>query len=115
MSFLFNSISIRSITVKNRIFVSPMCQYFSATKNRLPTEGHTVHLGSRAIGGAGVLTGAVGMIDEPNQTEQILAGNHSDAVFIGRELLRNPYWPMYTKSKLDGDASWPDQYLRVIQ
>lgn len=115
MSFLFNSISIRSITVKNRIFVSPMCQYSFATKNRLPTEWYTVHLGSHAIGRAGVLRDTVGMIDEPNQIEQILAGNHSDAVFIGRELLRNPYWPMYTKSKLDGDASWPDQYLRVIQ
>ena len=56
MSFLFNSISIRSITVKNRIFVSPMCQYSFATKNRLPTEWHTVHLGSHAIGIAGVET-----------------------------------------------------------
>ena len=55
MSLLFNPIKIRGITFNNRIFVSPMCQYSSATKDGSPTEWHMVHLGTRAIGGAGLV------------------------------------------------------------
>ncbi len=50
---LFSSLTIQSITFKNRIWVSPMCQYSS--ENGHPTEWHFVHLGSRAVGGAGLV------------------------------------------------------------
>ncbi len=51
MSHLFDSYALRSVTFRNRVFVSPMCQYSS--DNGLPTAWHLVHLGSRAVGGAG--------------------------------------------------------------
>lgn len=50
MSTLFSPFEPRSITFRNRIFVSPMCQYSS--DNGLPNNWHLVHLGSRAVGGA---------------------------------------------------------------
>ncbi len=50
---LFTPLTIRSITFRNRIFVSPMCQY--SGDNGFPTEWHLVHLGSRAVGGAGLV------------------------------------------------------------
>jgi 2,4-dienoyl-CoA reductase-like NADH-dependent reductase (Old Yellow Enzyme family) len=50
MSTLFSPIKIRGIEFKNRIFVSPMCQYSS--EDGKPNEWHLVHLGSRAVGGA---------------------------------------------------------------
>jgi 2,4-dienoyl-CoA reductase-like NADH-dependent reductase (Old Yellow Enzyme family) len=53
MSKLFSSIKIRSIEIKNRIVVSPMCQYSSY--GGIPTDWHLVHLGSRAVGGAGIV------------------------------------------------------------
>lgn len=53
MSILFSPLSLRSITFRNRIFVSPMCQYSS--RDGLPTDWHLVHLGSRAVGGAGLV------------------------------------------------------------
>ncbi|MFM2145201.1 MAG: hypothetical protein RL732_37, partial [Bacteroidota bacterium] len=53
MSLLFCPISFRSVTLRNRIAVSPMCQY-SAT-NGYATDWHLVHLGSRAVGGAGLV------------------------------------------------------------
>ena len=53
MSKLFFSLKIRSIELKNRIAVSPMCQYSSA--NGFPNDWHLVHLGSRAVGGAGLI------------------------------------------------------------
>jgi 2,4-dienoyl-CoA reductase-like NADH-dependent reductase (Old Yellow Enzyme family) len=53
MPGLFDRISLRGLTVRNRIAVSPMCQY-SATDGT-PTDWHLVHLGSRAAGGAGLV------------------------------------------------------------
>jgi 2,4-dienoyl-CoA reductase-like NADH-dependent reductase (Old Yellow Enzyme family) len=53
MSVLFSPVTIRNLTIRNRVFVSPMCQYSS--DNGLPTSWHMVHLGSRAVGGAGLV------------------------------------------------------------
>ena len=53
MSRLFSPLQLRSLTLPNRIFVSPMCQYSS--ENGMPNEWHLVHLGSRAVGGAGLV------------------------------------------------------------
>lgn len=50
---MFTPFSLRSMTLKNRVVVSPMCQY-SATDG-VPGEWHLVHLGSRALGGAGLV------------------------------------------------------------
>jgi 2,4-dienoyl-CoA reductase-like NADH-dependent reductase (Old Yellow Enzyme family) len=53
MSKLLSPISIKSIRFKNRIIVSPMCQYSS--QDGFATDWHLVHLGSRAVGGAGLI------------------------------------------------------------
>ena len=52
-SKLFSPLRLRNITFKNRIFVSPMCMY--SAKKGVPNEWHMVHLGSRAVGGAGLV------------------------------------------------------------
>ena len=52
-SNLFSPLTIKSVTIKNRIAISPMCQY-SATDG-FATDWHLVHLGSRASGGAGLI------------------------------------------------------------
>ena len=53
MSQLFSPLSLKSVTFKNRIGMSPMCQYSS--ENGLASDWHRVHLGSRAVGGAGLI------------------------------------------------------------
>ena len=53
MSHLFDPLTIKSITLRNRIGVSPMCQYSS--KDGVANDWHVVHLGSRAIGGASLV------------------------------------------------------------
>src|SRR5262250_2733343 len=50
---LFTPLQLRGVTFRNRIFVSPMCQYSS--EDGMPTDWHMVHLGSRAVGGAGLV------------------------------------------------------------
>ncbi|WP_090380247.1 NADH:flavin oxidoreductase/NADH oxidase [Natronobacterium texcoconense] len=54
MPGLFSELSLRDCELPNRLAVSPMCQY-SCDPDGLPTEWHRVHLGSRAVGGAGIV------------------------------------------------------------
>jgi 2,4-dienoyl-CoA reductase-like NADH-dependent reductase (Old Yellow Enzyme family) len=62
---------------------------------------------------ASILTGAVGMITAPAQAENIVSGRQADAVFLARELLRDPYWPLRAARELGQPMTWPVQYLRA--
>lgn len=53
MSQLFDPIKLRGLTVRNRVWVSPMCQY--SAENGVPSDWHLVHLGQFAVGGAGLV------------------------------------------------------------
>jgi 2,4-dienoyl-CoA reductase-like NADH-dependent reductase (Old Yellow Enzyme family) len=55
MPKLFEPIKLRELEVKNRIWISPMCQYSAENKDGMPGTWQQVHLGSRAIGGAGLI------------------------------------------------------------
>lgn len=55
MTLLFTPIKIRSVTAKNRLWVSPMCMYSCEQKDGMPNDWHLVHLGARAVGGAGLV------------------------------------------------------------
>jgi len=63
--------------------------------------------------GAGIATGAVGMISEAVQAETILATKQADLVFLARELLRDPYWPRRAAKALDVKIKAPVQYERA--
>ena len=52
---LFSPITLRSVTARNRIWISPMCMYSVEAENGVPTAWHHVHYGSRAVGGAGMI------------------------------------------------------------
>lgn len=54
MTDLFAGLSLGEYTARNRVMVAPMCQY-SCANDGLPTDWHLVHLGSRAVGGAGIV------------------------------------------------------------
>lgn len=58
-------------------------------------------------------TAAVGYITDPAQAEQIVATGQADAVFLARQMLRDPYWPLHAARSLGVDIQWPDQYLRA--
>ena len=55
MPRLFEPITLRSLTVKNRVWLPPMCQYSCFAGDGVPTDWHLVHLGARAQGGFGLL------------------------------------------------------------
>ena len=62
---------------------------------------------------AGIATGAVGMITEPQQAEQIISDGEADAVFLARAMLRDPYWALHAAKALGADAPTPVQYGRA--
>lgn len=55
MSSLFSPLTLRGTTFRNRIWVSPLCQYSAEERDGVPTNWHLVHLGSFALGGAGLV------------------------------------------------------------
>ncbi|TDC44532.1 NADH:flavin oxidoreductase/NADH oxidase, partial [Micromonospora sp. KC207] len=75
--------------------------------------GYQVPLAARIRRAVGVPTGAVGLIVEPEQAERIVAGGEADLVLLGRELLRDPYWPRRAAAKLGATPDWPAQYARA--
>ena len=69
---------------------------------------------ARAIrAGADIATGAVGLITQAVQAEQIIADGDADCVFLARALLRDPYWPRHAAQELGVTLEWPDQYKRA--
>jgi 2,4-dienoyl-CoA reductase-like NADH-dependent reductase (Old Yellow Enzyme family) len=75
--------------------------------------GYQVPFAARVRREAGIATGAVGLITEPDQADTIIRSDQADCVFLARELLRDPYWPMHAAQKLGHPSPWPVQYLRA--
>ncbi|MCX6221314.1 MAG: NADH:flavin oxidoreductase/NADH oxidase [Bacteroidia bacterium] len=62
---------------------------------------------------AAILTSAVGLITEPKQAEAILEEGSADLILIGRESLREPYFPLKAAADLGDEIDWPVQYMRA--
>jgi 2,4-dienoyl-CoA reductase-like NADH-dependent reductase (Old Yellow Enzyme family) len=67
---------------------------------------------AEAVRKTGIMTGAVGMITEALQADSIIQTGHADIVFIARELLRDPYFPLRAAHQLGHEVKWPVQYER---
>jgi 2,4-dienoyl-CoA reductase-like NADH-dependent reductase (Old Yellow Enzyme family) len=75
--------------------------------------GYQVVFAEQVRRGAGVLTGAVGMITDAAQADQIVRSGQSDVVILARQFLREPYWPLLAARALGHDIQWPVQYERA--
>ncbi len=64
---------------------------------------------------AGILTAAVGLITTPQEAEEVLEKEQADIILLGREMLRNPYFPLEAAAELGAAIDWPNQYLRAKQ
>jgi 2,4-dienoyl-CoA reductase-like NADH-dependent reductase (Old Yellow Enzyme family) len=85
-------------------------------KARIPVgKGYQVPLARRIRDEVGILTGAVGLITEPHHADEIVTGGDADLVFIGRELLREPYWALKAQHELDGEPTWATPYGYAVR
>ena len=75
--------------------------------------GYQVEFASRIRKEAGIATGAVGLITQPQQAEDIIANGQADVVLLAREELRDPYWPRRAAKELGVEIEVPLQYQRA--
>jgi 2,4-dienoyl-CoA reductase-like NADH-dependent reductase (Old Yellow Enzyme family) len=88
----------------------------SAPDAKIPVgPGYQVPFAARVRKEAEIPTAAVGMITEPDQAEDIIVGEQADAVFLARELLRNPTWFAQAADHLGATLPHPPQYSRAFR
>jgi 2,4-dienoyl-CoA reductase-like NADH-dependent reductase (Old Yellow Enzyme family) len=75
--------------------------------------GYQVPFASKIRQEAELPTAAVGAITEAHQADEIVRTGQADMVFLGRELLRDPYWPLHAAHALGVTLPWPNQYERA--
>jgi 2,4-dienoyl-CoA reductase-like NADH-dependent reductase (Old Yellow Enzyme family) len=81
---------------------------------RIPlSPGYQVPFAEAIRREAGIATGAVGLITEAEQANEIIATGKADVVLLAREMLRDPYWPLHAAKTLGVDVPWPIQYGRA--
>ena len=81
---------------------------------RIPAApGYQIGFAERVRREAGIATGAVGLITEPEQADAVVREGRADLVLLARQLLRDPYWPLRAARRLGVAVRWPDQYLRA--
>lgn len=77
-----------------------------------PHAGYQVPFARAIRERTGIATAAVGLITTASHADAIVASGDADAVFIGRESLRDPYFPLHAAAQLRADIAWPVQYER---
>jgi 2,4-dienoyl-CoA reductase-like NADH-dependent reductase (Old Yellow Enzyme family) len=88
----------------------------SAPDAQIPVgPGYQVPFAARVRKEADIPTAAVGMITEADQADDIIAGEQADAVFLARELLRNPTWFRQAADQLGATLPHPPQYSRAFR
>jgi 2,4-dienoyl-CoA reductase-like NADH-dependent reductase (Old Yellow Enzyme family) len=65
--------------------------------------------------GADIPTGAVGLITDPKEADEIVTGGDADLVLVGRELLREPYWALKAQHAFEEEPAWPVQYGYAVK
>ena len=75
--------------------------------------GYQVPFSEKIKKETGILTSSVGLITDAHQAEEILQKGQADLIMLGRESLRNPYFPLQGAKELGQEIPWPLQYLRA--
>ena len=76
-------------------------------------KGYQVGFSGKIKAEASIMTAAVGLITGAEQAEEILQDKQADLIFLGREFLRQPYFPLQAAKTLKADVKWPSQYERA--
>jgi 2,4-dienoyl-CoA reductase-like NADH-dependent reductase (Old Yellow Enzyme family) len=83
---------------------------------RIPVaKGYQVPFARRIRCEARIMSGAVGLITEARQANEIITGGDADLVFIARELLREPYWALKAQAELGAEPLWPIPYGYAVK
>jgi 2,4-dienoyl-CoA reductase-like NADH-dependent reductase (Old Yellow Enzyme family) len=78
-------------------------------------KGYQVPFARRIRRDAGIATAAVGMITDSQHADEIVTCGDADLVFLGRELLRQPYWGLTAEAELGAEPAWPIPYGYAVR
>jgi 2,4-dienoyl-CoA reductase-like NADH-dependent reductase (Old Yellow Enzyme family) len=78
-------------------------------------KGYQLPFSRRIREEARIRTGGLGLITDPQQADEIITSGEADLVFIGRELLREPYWAIKAQHTLGEEPAWPIQYGYAVK
>jgi 2,4-dienoyl-CoA reductase-like NADH-dependent reductase (Old Yellow Enzyme family) len=78
-------------------------------------RGYQIPFAGRIRDEAEIRTGGVGLITDPQFADEIITSGQADLVFIGRELLREPYWAIKAQHAMEVEPSWPIQYGYAVK
>jgi 2,4-dienoyl-CoA reductase-like NADH-dependent reductase (Old Yellow Enzyme family) len=83
---------------------------------RIPVaRGYQIPFARRIRDEAGIRTGGVGLITDPRYADEIITSGQADLVFLGRELLREPYWAVKAQHFMEEEPAWPIQYGYAVR
>ena len=83
---------------------------------RIPVaRGYQIPLAGRIRNEAKIRTGGVGLITDPHYADEIITSGQADLVFVGRELLREPYWGLKAQHAIGAEPGWPTQYGYAVK
>lgn len=86
----------------------------NSREQQIPVEPlYQVEFAEKIKKACDIPTGAVGLITTAEEAEMVLEKGQADLIIIGREFLRNPYFPLKAGKMLEDDKGWPNQYARA--
>ncbi len=108
------SVELSEILKKSGVEVMDISSGGLVPHAQIPLKpNYQVPFASQIKNQTGIITGSVGLITQAVQAEEILQNEEADLIILGRELLRNPYFPLEAAYALGEKASHPNQYLRA--
>lgn len=111
---LNDSIVLASILKERGVDVIDCSSGGNVAHAKIPVApGYQVPFAAAIKAGSHMLTGAVGLITNAEQAENILQEQKADFVFMAREILRNPYFPLFAAKTFKEPIQWPKQYERA--
>jgi len=79
------------------------------------SKGYQVPFAAEIRCEAGIATGAVGLITEPGEANDIICRGDADVIFIGRQFLREPYWAIRAQAEMEAEPTWPVSYGYAVR
>jgi 2,4-dienoyl-CoA reductase-like NADH-dependent reductase (Old Yellow Enzyme family) len=109
-----DSIALAKILIDNGVDLLDCSTGGNVAGAKIPLKpGYQVEFAEAVKQQAGILTGAVGLITEAEQADQIIQTGQADVVLLARELLRDPHFPLRAAHELGVEVKWPLQYERA--
>ncbi|MDB5010708.1 MAG: dehydrogenase NamA [Mucilaginibacter sp.] len=108
-----DSVALSKILKEKNVDLVDCSSGGNVAKAKIPLKpGYQVEF-SEAVRTTGILTGAVGLITEPKQANDLIQNGQADMVIMARELLRDPNFPLRAAHELGQEVKWPVQYERA--